>query len=86
MGWVIKGEISPELEQPLFSASTSSVYGEPIKSQGGYHIVKTEEKLTDKESGQESVKARQILVAIDINNYLKELMDKATIKKFVRKM
>lgn len=84
LGWIIRGEADPELEAILFSLQPNSVYGQVIKNKTGYHIIKVEEKMNDRETGKESVKARQILIKVDVNQYIKSLMDKVAIKKFVK--
>lgn len=84
MGWIIRGQVDPELENIIFSLQPNTVYGQVIENSTGYHIVKVEEKMLDKETGKESVKARQILIKVNVDEYIKSLMDKVSIKKFVR--
>ncbi|MEK7168046.1 MAG: peptidylprolyl isomerase, partial [Patescibacteria group bacterium] len=84
LGWISKGEVPAELEKALFSLAPGTVSKETVKNKIGYHIIKAETKLTDKDTGEESVKARQILIKVDINQYLKEWLSQARLRKFVK--
>ncbi|MFA5029541.1 MAG: peptidylprolyl isomerase [Patescibacteria group bacterium] len=84
MGWIVKGEVSPELETALFSLPAGAVYEKVIKNRLGYHVVKVEQKMINPDNGKESVKARQVLIRVDVDEYIKELLDGAKIKKFIK--
>ncbi len=84
MSWVTKGELSPELEPALFSTADGKVYPQIVKNNTGYHILKVEKKLVDPDTGKESVKARQILIKVDVDKYIKSLMDSAAVKRYVK--
>ena len=85
MGWIAKGELSPEFDQIFFNAPTGKVYDKLIKSRLGYSIIKVEQRLVDNSSGKESVEVSQILIKIDLNQYIKELADKSVIKNFINR-
>jgi len=84
LGWLTRGEVAPELEAIIFSLPNETVYGQLIKNRLGYHIVKVEKKLANPEDGKESVKARHILIRVDIDEYIRELLNQAQIKKYVK--
>ena len=84
LGLISKGETVPEFESIVFSLPPRTVYNKLFVNKIGYYIIKVDEKLTDPESGRESVKVSDILIRVDVDKYIKELMDKAVIKKYVR--
>jgi len=84
LGWISKNEVAPDLEKILFSMPTNTVYSDLIKNSYGYHIFKVEERLEDTAEERESVHARHILIKLDIDRYIKSLMDGAVIKKYVK--
>jgi len=84
LGWVVKGQLDPRWEDSLFSVATGTVYDQLITSKFGYHIVKVEQKLTDKDTGQQSIKLRHILIKVDVNQYIKDELDRVGVKKYVR--
>ncbi|MFA6526133.1 MAG: peptidylprolyl isomerase [Candidatus Buchananbacteria bacterium] len=83
LGWVVKGQLDQAWESQIFTAATGTVIGQPIKSGFGYHIVKVEQKLTDKTTGVQSVKLRHILIKVDVDQYIKDLLDSARIVKYI---
>lgn len=84
LGWVSPGELAPELEEVLFTLPNNTVYDQIIKNKSGYHLIKVEQKLTNLDDGRISIKARQILIKVDVDQYLKELLTKTKIKKYVK--
>lgn len=84
LGWVSTGELSPELEEILFSIDNGVVYDQLIKNRFGYHIVKVEKKLTNPDDGSQSVKARHILIRVNVDEYLRQIRNSAVVKKYVR--
>ncbi|OGY49881.1 MAG: hypothetical protein A3B89_03480 [Candidatus Buchananbacteria bacterium RIFCSPHIGHO2_02_FULL_40_13] len=84
MGWFTKAELPDESAADLFLLPAGGVYNKVVKDQDGYHIFKVDSKLTDQESGKESIKLRQILIKVDVELYIKSLFDQAVIKRYVR--
>jgi len=84
LGWVVKGQLDQAWESLIFSAATGTVISQPIKSGFGFHIVKVEQRLTDKTTGNESVKLRHILVKVDVDKYIKDLLDSADIVRYIQ--
>ncbi len=84
LGWISKGELEPQIEQVIFSLPNNTVSNKLLRNKYGYHILKVESQLSDKASGKVTVHARQILIKVDIDLYIKSLMDKASIKKYVK--
>lgn len=83
LGWVVKGQLDQAWENSIFSVPAGTVVDQPIKSGFGYHIVKVEQKLFDKATGVESVKLRHILIKVDVDKYIKELLESVKIVKFI---
>jgi len=83
LGWVVKGQLDPAWENLIFTAATGTVITQPIRSDFGFHIVKVEQKLIDKTTGAESVKLRHILIKVDVDKYIKDLLDSAKIVKYI---
>jgi len=84
LGWIKQGELSPEIDKILFAMSSSTVYNQLIANKLGYHIIKVEEISKNPDDGKVTIKAKQILIKVDIDQYIKSLLDKAKIKKFVK--
>jgi len=85
MGLINQGELAPEIEEVLFSKlKPGEVYGQAVKNATGYHILKLEQKLTDADTGKVSVRASQILIKVDVNEYIKSLVDQAKIVMWVK--
>jgi parvulin-like peptidyl-prolyl isomerase len=85
LGWITRGAsgLPTAFEDALFAAPVGSVYPELIKSNAGYHIIKIEARATNPDDGRESLQARHILIRIDVDLYIKELLDTAVIKKYI---
>lgn len=83
LGWINQGELSEDLDSVLFSLNPGEVYSQPVANRFGYHIIKVDDKLADPDSGQISVKARHILIKVDVDEYLKSLLNQAKIEKYV---
>jgi parvulin-like peptidyl-prolyl isomerase len=57
LGEVAKGELLPDLDKAVFSATAGSVLG-PIETKSGWHIIKVEQRLPSEVPAFESVKAK----------------------------
>ncbi len=86
LGWITRGAsgMPPSFEDALFAAPVGSVYPELVKSTAGYHIIKIEAKATNPDDGKKSLQARHILIRIDVDLYIKNLLDTAVIKKYIK--
>jgi len=84
LGWVVKGQLDADWENLIFSAATGTVIAMPIRSGFGFHVVKAEQKLIDKKTGALSVKLRHILIKVDVDQYIKELLDSVKTIKYIK--
>lgn len=84
LGWMTKNEINPEWGEEIFSLPANTVYDKLIKNRVGYHIVKVEGRATNQETGEVSVKLRQILILVDVDLYIKSLLDSAKLIRYIR--
>jgi peptidyl-prolyl cis-trans isomerase D len=62
LGFFKKGEMAPEFDAVAFALKPGQI-GEPVKTPFGYHIIKVDERKTDK--GIETVHARHILMKVE---------------------
>ena len=84
LGFISKGQVTPEIEQILFSLPANTVYDKIITNNVGYHIIMVENKLVNSQDGKESVRAKQILIKVDVDKYLRDLVAKSKIVKYVK--
>lgn len=84
LSWVVEGQLDPLWNGLVFSASNSTIVPELVKSDYGYHVVKVEQKLKNSDTGLESAKVRHILVKVDVDKYIKSLLDGTQITKYVK--
>ncbi len=83
LGWINQGELSPDLEQIIFSLPNHTVYDQVVPNRSGYHIFKVNQKLTDAETGKQAVKLAHILIRVDVTQHLKNLYQQADIKEYI---
>jgi len=83
-GWVIKEQLDPTWREEVFALQEGQVLPKVIKNKFGYHIIKLEKKVANPDTGKDSVKLRHILIKVDVDQYIKELMDQAVIKKYIK--
>lgn len=84
LGWVVRGQLDTNWESQIFSTATGTVISVPIRSGFGFHVVKVEQKLIDKTTGAESVKLRHVLIKVDVDQYIKELLDNSKAVKYIK--
>jgi hypothetical protein len=84
LGWAMKGQLDPRWEEDLFTLPEGRILDRVIVSKFGYHVVKVEKKAVDNDTGRESIKLRHILIKVDIDKYIKEMLDEATVIKYVK--
>lgn len=84
LGWVSKGQLDSSWEPLIFSAATGTVIKQVVKSAYGYHIIKVEQKVTDAKTGAVNVKLRHILIAVNIDQYIKDLLAASSIDQYAK--
>ena len=84
IGWVVKGQLDPQWENLVFNASSSTVIPQLIKSGFGYHIIKVDQKLVDTETEKESVRLKHILFKVDVDEYIRGLLNDANLIKYIK--
>ncbi len=62
LGWITQTLLTPAHQKVLFELETGQV-SDPVEGPAGYYIYKVEEQRTSAVTGDEDVRARQILVA-----------------------
>lgn len=84
LGWAMKGQLDQRWESQLFGLPAGTVFDKVISSKFGYHVVKVEQKLSDPDTGKESIKIRHVLIKVDVDKYIKEMLDGAKVVKYVK--
>jgi len=84
LGWAVKGQLDPSWEDLIFNTATGTVVKQVVKSRFGFHVIKVDQKLVDKATGAVSVKLRHILIKVDVDKYIKDLLDTSRLVKYVR--
>lgn len=81
LGWLYPGQLSPELQQLISKLSKGSVYASPIKVQGGWAIIKLDDKRNYKLPGFEESKPqlRQAFVQQYLVETVKDLRSRSRI-------
>ncbi|TYR79317.1 peptidylprolyl isomerase PrsA [Priestia megaterium] len=81
LGYFTKGKMVPEFDKAVFSMEAGKI-SDPVKSQFGYHIIKVEDKKTNKfEDKKEQIeKELKLKKAKSINEVIAKLQKEADIK------
>ena len=81
LGWLFPGQLSPELQQLVSKLNKGSIYGTPIQVQGGWAIIKLDDKRNYKLPGFEESKPqlRQAFVQQYLVETVKDLRSRARI-------
>lgn len=87
LGWITQGQTDlPEsIASVLFaSSSVPAVHPAVVRSDIGYHIIKVEERRADPDTGAQSAHARHILIRVDVDDYIRSLLDQAEIVRYIQ--
>lgn len=92
LGMISRGQLAPELEELLFSMKPDQILGKTVKTEQGYHIIKTGEKqpshLQTLEEATPTI--RQILINQKrsqlLNTYINQTKNESRIIRFNDKL
>lgn len=84
LGWLREDKADPDLFNALVNLDEGDVFGGLLESGAGYHIFKLEKVSVNPDDGLRSVKASHILIKVDINEYLRQLMNEAVLKTYLK--
>lgn len=79
-----RGQLDPDVEAKLYQLPTGSVYPEIITGPLGFHILYIEAKASNPDEDSTSVHLRQILIKVDVDEYLRDLLSRSDVVRYVR--
>jgi hypothetical protein len=84
LGWVVKGQLDPRWEEAIMETPANSIVPELIKSDFGYHIIRVGERVASEEATTENVRISHILISINIDDYIKNLIDQVEVVRYIK--
>ena len=84
LGWVAQKDVNPNWQKIFSTLPINTVYSQLVKDNQGYHIVKLEDKGINPETKIASFKLRHILVKVDVDKYIKSLIDASKVKRYIK--